>query len=96
MKAVKVNLHNCVDEKTLLSYQDKVKQIHDSIMNKTVAEKDWLGWLELPNKGKSEEVKRMKKIAELWESKNIEVVVEVSWGKFKLLEIEFIYSGKSR
>lgn len=80
MKAVKVNLHNCVDEKTLLSYQDKVKQIHDSIMNKTVAEKDWLGWLELPNKGKSEEVKRMKKIAELWESKNIEVVVVIGIG----------------
>ncbi|WP_406616820.1 glucose-6-phosphate isomerase [Mycoplasmopsis adleri] len=80
MKTLNLNINNAVDEKEVIKYQDKVWNIHKNIMNKTVAEKDWLGWIDLPNKINSPEIAKMKEIAKAWKMQNIEVLVVIGIG----------------
>ncbi|MCU9933284.1 glucose-6-phosphate isomerase [Mycoplasmopsis cynos] len=72
--ALKNNLHD-VDY-----LQKKVTQIHNDVLNKNVAEKDWLGWYDLPNNYNKEEFIKMYNKANEWKKQGIEVVVVIGIG----------------
>lgn len=60
--------------------QDKVTKIHNDVLSKNVAEKDWLGWYDLPNSYDRAELEAMKAKADQWEEQGVEVVVVIGIG----------------
>ncbi|MBZ4204119.1 glucose-6-phosphate isomerase [Mycoplasma tauri] len=80
MNIVKVDITNALSSAKILEYQEKVNKIHENIMNKNVLEKDWLGWLDLPNKVFNSEFDQMQEIAKMWKLQNIETLVVIGIG----------------
>ncbi|TQC51412.1 glucose-6-phosphate isomerase [Mycoplasmopsis mucosicanis] len=80
MNKVILNFAKAMNQATVLKYQDKVSKIHNAIYRKEVAEKDWLGWINLPNKLDNDEYKKMQMLAKKWMNMNIEVVVVIGIG----------------
>ena len=60
---IKVNLSQSINQQTILSYQDKVKKIHQMIHQKTGLGNDFLGWVEYPNQLDTNTIERIQKIA---------------------------------
>nr|WP_318032803.1 hypothetical protein [Mycoplasmopsis cynos] len=71
--ALKNNLHD-VDY-----LQKKVTQIHNDVLNKNVAEKDWLGWYDLPNNYNKEEFIKMYNKANEWKTRNWSCCCNWNW-----------------
>ncbi|ADE19580.1 glucose-6-phosphate isomerase [Mycoplasma crocodyli] len=81
MKNLKLNTnHVLFNTKELLTLQDKVTKIHNDLVKKNVAERDWLGWFDLPYNYNNEELQEMKKTAQEWADNNVEVVVVIGIG----------------
>lgn len=80
MKPIKLSIKHAIEEKELLKYSKKVEEIHDAVINKKVAESEYLGWIDLPNKKGSDEIAKMEKIAATWKKQNIEVLVVIGIG----------------
>ncbi|MBU4690191.1 glucose-6-phosphate isomerase [Mycoplasma sp. ES3157-GEN-MYC] len=98
MKTIELNVSKAIDSKEFNEYQERVSKIHNAIKTKTVIEKDWLGWIDLPKKFKDEEYKKMQNIAQRWINSNIEVVVVIGIGGSYLgakAGYEFIYGAYS-
>ncbi len=77
---VKLNLkHSGITEKEMMSYADKVAQIHEEIHQKSKDEKEFLGWLELPKKYDKREFEKIKKAAKKIQSDS-EVLVVIGIG----------------
>ncbi|WP_027334822.1 glucose-6-phosphate isomerase [Mycoplasmopsis felifaucium] len=98
MKTLDINITNAVSETEILKLQDKVWKIHNSVMNKTVDEKDWLGWIDLPNKINDPEIKKIKDVAKNLKIQKIETLVVIGIGGSYLgtkAGYEFIYGPYS-
>ncbi|WP_029513823.1 glucose-6-phosphate isomerase [Mycoplasmopsis primatum] len=80
MKPIKLNTNYAIKDEEIIQYQEKVNKIHDNIISGNVIEKDWLGWINLPNKIDDTEMLKMKEIAKNWKLKNIEVLVVIGIG----------------
>ena len=61
---LKLRLNNLMNEEILSSYEKKVTQINEMIMNKSGLGNDFLGWVDWPVNYDKEELNRIKKDAE--------------------------------
>ncbi|QKT05286.1 glucose-6-phosphate isomerase [Mycoplasma sp. OR1901] len=83
MKYLKINLEKTaqhLDKKMIDSLQNEVTKIHNDVLNKNVAEKDWLGWYNLPENYDKDEFAKMEEKANQWHQDGVEVVVVVGIG----------------
>ncbi|XRX37185.1 glucose-6-phosphate isomerase [Mycoplasma hafezii] len=82
MTHLELNLKNALPHglQDIENFQGKVSEIHEAVKNKTVAEKDWLGWYDLPTNYDKEEFARMEAKAKQWQSQGVEVVVVIGIG----------------
>ncbi|VEU71002.1 glucose-6-phosphate isomerase [Mycoplasmopsis glycophila] len=86
LKHLELNLDNAFPQETTNinelagTLQERVTKIHNSLVNKTVEEKDWLGWYNLPEDYDKDEFARMVKKADSWAQAGVEVVVVVGIG----------------
>ncbi len=65
MSKLKVDFSNAkIDVEELLEYSEKVEKIHKSLHEKADDEKEFLGWINLPENYDKEEFERIKKAAE--------------------------------
>lgn len=77
---IKINLENSgIEEKQILEYQDKVKEIHDDMNRIADNQDEFLGWLNLPEYYDKAEVIRIKKAAERIQ-KNSEILIVIGIG----------------
>ncbi len=60
---IKVSLENALLKEDIASYQDKVKELHEVLKNKTGAGNDFLGWMDWPVDYDKEELERIIKVA---------------------------------
>ena len=60
---LKLRLNNLMNEEILSSYEKKVAQINEMIMNKSGLGNDFLGWVDWPVNYDKEELARIKKDA---------------------------------
>ncbi len=60
---IKLNLDNAIKVNKLKTYNKKINEIHNMIMNKTGEGKEFLGWYDQPIKFDSLELAKMKKVA---------------------------------
>ncbi|VEU60793.1 Glucose-6-phosphate isomerase [Mycoplasmopsis bovigenitalium] len=98
MKTINLKIDKAIKYSELDKYQEKVSKIHNSIKAKTVAEKDWLGWMELPFKLNNDEYQKMTNINQKWINMGIETVVVIGVGGSYLGALagyEFIYGQYS-
>lgn len=98
MKPLSLELNNCVAENSLADLKPRVYDIHKRLLNKDVAEKDWLGWLDLPNNSDSKEIAIMESVISLWKRLKVEVVVVIGIGGSYLgakAGYDFIYGPNS-
>ncbi|WP_036452191.1 glucose-6-phosphate isomerase [Mycoplasma buteonis] len=79
---LELNLANALtnEQEQLAKFQKQVSEIHLAVKNKTVAEKDWLGWYDLPENYDREEFARMQEKANQWVKSGVEVVVVIGIG----------------
>ncbi|MCS4537027.1 glucose-6-phosphate isomerase [Mycoplasma sp. CSL7475-4] len=99
MKPINLKLDKAINTQNLLKFQDKVDKIHTALMNKTVVEKDWLGWYQLPFNLHNDEYNKMQRIAKKWTNMNIDVLVVIGIGGSYLgaaAGYEFIYGPYSQ
>lgn len=81
MKFLKLDTtYSMIENSKLNLLQERVDQIHNSVLKREVAEKDWLGWYDLPDNYDKEEMKAMKKLSSEWKKEGVEVVVVVGIG----------------
>ncbi|WP_027121292.1 glucose-6-phosphate isomerase [Mycoplasma leonicaptivi] len=82
MKYLELNIKNALPKglKNLEYLQNKITEIHNNVLTKNVAEKDWLGWYNLPSNYDKDEFQRMQKKANQWKQANVEVVVVIGIG----------------
>ncbi|EFF41547.1 glucose-6-phosphate isomerase [Mycoplasmopsis alligatoris] len=81
MKNLKLNTkHVLFKRDELLKLQSDVSRIHNDLMTRNVAERDWLGWFDLPYNYNKDELKSMKKIADKWANDKVELVVVIGIG----------------
>lgn len=71
---IKTNTEHLVDKIDFASYQERVNEIHESIINKTGKGNDFLGWVNHPFDYDKEELKEIKKWA-AYVRENYEVLV---------------------
>ncbi|WP_036431907.1 glucose-6-phosphate isomerase [Mycoplasmopsis cricetuli] len=64
----------------IYNLQTNVNEIHESVINKTVKEKNWLGWFDLPINYDKNELLIMEQKAAQWEKMGVEVVVVIGIG----------------
>ena len=76
---VKVNLNNCgIEDKSILNYQEQVKEIHDRMNEIADSQDEFLGWLNLPDNYDKAEVIRIKKAAErIRENSDVFIVIGI-------------------
>ena len=94
IKLIDRHVRNFVDEKTILSYQEKINKADDMLINKTGAGNDFLGWVDLPVNYDKEEFARIKKAADKIKSDS-EVLIVIGIGGSYLgarAAIEFVKS----
>ncbi|UUM20038.1 MULTISPECIES: glucose-6-phosphate isomerase [unclassified Mycoplasma] len=96
LKYLNLNTENALkNASSELSFlQAKISQIHHDVKHKTVAEKEWLGWYDLPSNYGKTEVELMHQKAAQWEKSGVEVVVVIGIGGSYLgakTGYEFIY-----
>ena len=94
IKLIDRHVRNFVDEKTILSYQEKINKADDMLINKTGAGSDFLGWVDLPVNYDKEEFARIKKAADKIKSDS-EVLIVIGIGGSYLgarAAIEFVKS----
>lgn len=106
---IKLDLTNAKLEKDILSYSDKVVELHDMVHNKTGLGNDFLGWLDWPVNYDKEEVARIKaKSAEIIEKVDVLLVcgiggsylgaraaIEAINGLYSTSKVEIIYVGNT-
>ena len=64
MSKIRLDLSNTgITKKTIMEYKEQVENIHKDLHRRANDEKDFVGWLELPNNYNKEEFKRIKKVA---------------------------------
>ncbi|WP_117275258.1 glucose-6-phosphate isomerase [Mycoplasmopsis edwardii] len=82
LKYLNLDVKNALKDgvKTLDNLQTKVTQIHNDVHKKEVAEKDWLGWYDLPNKYDKDEFIRMYNKSQEWKKQGVELVVVIGIG----------------
>lgn len=80
MSVLNLDITNAVKETEVIKYQDNVLNIHNNIVNKNVLEKDWLGWIDLPQNSNTEEIEKMKEIAKVWKMQKITTLVVIGIG----------------
>ncbi|RIV16766.1 glucose-6-phosphate isomerase [Mycoplasmopsis gallopavonis] len=82
LKHLELNLNNALENgiQDLEQFQAKVTEIHNAVLNKQVAEKDWLGWYDLPQNYDQDEFARMEAKAQHWQNLGVEVVVVIGIG----------------
>ncbi|AIA29417.1 glucose-6-phosphate isomerase [Mycoplasmopsis californica] len=80
MKTINLNLKNAINTEVFDRYQSRISKIHDAIYSKSVVERDWLGWLDLPTKLNNDEYKSMQELAKKWKNMRVETVVVIGVG----------------
>ena len=64
MSGIKLDLKNTgISQKSIMEYKEQVENIHKELHQKANDEKDFVGWLELPNNYDKKEFSRIKKAA---------------------------------
>lgn len=64
MPNLKVNFTNTkISEKEIMSYAEKIEEIHKELNSKANKKDEFLGWMELPNKYNKREFEKIKKCA---------------------------------
>nr|WP_318031701.1 hypothetical protein [Mycoplasmopsis bovis] len=71
MKYINVDISNALELNEINKYHEQVVQIHHNIINQKVNEKDWLGWINLPNNINNLEMKKMIDIANVWKKQKV-------------------------
>ncbi|TKA59421.1 Glucose-6-phosphate isomerase [Mycoplasmopsis bovis 8790] len=80
MKYINVDISNALELNEINKYYEQVVQIHNNIINQKVNEKDWLGWINLPNNMNNLEMKKMIDIANVWKKQKVSTLVVIGIG----------------
>ena len=79
---LQINIDNVLDfvpEKDILDLKDEINNHINALHNRTGKGSDFLGWLDLPSKIKSEEIEKIQKVAKAL-TERIEILVVVGIG----------------
>ncbi|UVD81686.1 glucose-6-phosphate isomerase [Mycoplasma iguanae] len=80
MKKINLDLSKAVEENDILSFREKVSNIHLGLEEKTLVGSDFLGWKDLPKNHDKNEVKEIKKAAQFLFENKVEVLVVIGIG----------------
>ena len=80
MSLIKLDLKNTgITQKAIMEYKEQVENIHKELHKRANAEKDFVGWIELPTNYDKEEFKRIKKSAKKIKKESDILVVIRNW-----------------
>lgn len=94
MKKIKLDFSRALDLKTILTYADRVRTIHDKMEKFETEGSTFLGWKDLPNRIDWAEVKKMEECAAKLHNEKIEVLVVIGIGGSYLgakAGLDFVY-----
>lgn len=80
MKYINVDISHALDLSEINKYQEQVAKIHSDIIAQKVSEKEWLGWIHLPNNTNNLKMKKMNDIASVWKKQKVSTLVVIGIG----------------
>lgn len=98
MKPIELDTTKALKLIDLNALQNKITNIHNHLMKKNIAEKDWIGWMDLPENTSEELIKNINEVASIWTKQKVEVLVVIGIGGSYLgakAGYEFIYGPYS-
>ena len=98
MKNIDLDITNALNFDDIKILQNKVNSIHNHLIKKNVQEKEWLGWLDWPEKITIEEIDKIKELSSTFQKQKIEVLVVIGIGGSYLgtkAGYDFIYGSYS-
>ncbi|WP_406617797.1 glucose-6-phosphate isomerase [Mycoplasmopsis lipophila] len=98
MKNIDLDITNALNFDDIKILQNKVNSIHNHLIKKNVQEKEWLGWLDWPEKITIEDIDKIKELSSTFQKQKIEVLVVIGIGGSYLgtkAGYDFIYGSYS-